>query len=51
MLVKIMFDYGLRDMFKNEFETLHMRFYQLERMLEVWVRISQESRSLVSVLC
>ncbi|CAB3410123.1 unnamed protein product [Caenorhabditis bovis] len=28
-LVKIMFDYGLRDLFKLGFDNLHLRFYQL----------------------
>ena len=30
-----MFDYGLRDLFKKGFEALHLRFYQLERLIEV----------------
>ena len=37
VLVKVMSDYGLRDMFKNDFEMLHTRFFQLERLLEVRV--------------
>lgn len=35
MLVKIMNDYGLRDIFKHDFEQLHLKFFQLERMIEV----------------
>ena len=35
VLVKIMFDYGLRDFFRNDFEMLHLHFYQLERLLQV----------------
>ena len=35
VLVKIMFDYNLRDFFKNDFEMLHLHFYQLERLLQV----------------
>lgn len=35
MLVKIMNDYRLRDIFKHDFEQLHLKFFQLERMIEV----------------
>ena len=35
VLVKIMFDYGLRDLFKDNFEVLHLRLYQLDRLMEV----------------
>ena len=35
LLVKIMNDYGLRDIFKHDFEQLHLKFFQLERMIEV----------------
>ena len=35
VLVKIMFDNGLRELFKLGFEALHLRFYQLERLIEV----------------
>lgn len=34
ILVKIMFEYGLRDFFRNGFEELHLRLYQLEKLLE-----------------
>lgn len=34
VLVKIMFDYGLRDFFRNDFTVLHLHFYQLERLLQ-----------------
>ncbi|TKR72061.1 hypothetical protein L596_019577 [Steinernema carpocapsae] len=34
VLIKIMFDYGLRDLFKLGFDTLHLRFYQLHRLIE-----------------
>jgi len=34
LLVKIMKDYGLRDIFKCDFEQLHVKFFQLERMIE-----------------
>uniref|UniRef100_A0A7E4ZY60 PID domain-containing protein n=1 Tax=Panagrellus redivivus TaxID=6233 RepID=A0A7E4ZY60_PANRE len=34
VLVKIMFDYGLRDLFKLGFDALHLRFYQLERLMQ-----------------
>jgi len=34
VLVRVMFRYGLRDLFKDGFETLHLRLYQLDRLLE-----------------
>lgn len=37
MLVKIMSDYGLREIFKQDFEQLHLKFFQLDRMIEVTV--------------
>uniref|UniRef100_A0A1I7XJB0 Rab-GAP TBC domain-containing protein n=1 Tax=Heterorhabditis bacteriophora TaxID=37862 RepID=A0A1I7XJB0_HETBA len=33
-LVKIMYDYRLRDLFKLGFDSLHLRFYQLTRLLK-----------------
>ncbi|KAK6111866.1 Rab-GTPase-TBC domain family protein [Brugia pahangi] len=36
-LVKIMFDYGLRDLFKLGLNVLHLRFYQLQRLTEDYV--------------
>lgn len=41
VLVKIMFDYGLRELFKQNFEDLHCKFYQLERLMQVrnWIII------------
>lgn len=41
VLVKIMFDYGLRELFKQNFEDLHCKFYQLERLMQVGVQIGQ----------
>lgn len=35
VLVKIMFNYKMRDMFKNGFEELHLNFYILDRLIEV----------------
>lgn len=35
VLVKIMFDYGLRDLFKQGFEELHLKFYQIQRFMHV----------------
>jgi hypothetical protein len=35
VLVSIMFEYGLRDLFKNNFEVLHLYFYQLDKLIEV----------------
>ncbi|XP_028977396.1 rab GTPase-activating protein 1-like isoform X2 [Esox lucius] len=34
VLVKIMYEYGLRELYKNNFEDLHCKFYQLERLLQ-----------------
>uniref|UniRef100_A0AC35UIN7 Rab-GAP TBC domain-containing protein n=1 Tax=Rhabditophanes sp. KR3021 TaxID=114890 RepID=A0AC35UIN7_9BILA len=34
VLVKIMFDYGLRDLYKLGFNNLQLRFYQLNRLLQ-----------------
>uniref|UniRef100_A0ABM0MLF5 Rab GTPase-activating protein 1-like n=1 Tax=Saccoglossus kowalevskii TaxID=10224 RepID=A0ABM0MLF5_SACKO len=34
VLVKIMYEYGLRDLFRNDFDMLHTKFYILERLLE-----------------
>ncbi|XP_076880719.1 LOW QUALITY PROTEIN: rab GTPase-activating protein 1-like [Brachyhypopomus gauderio] len=34
VLVKIMYDYGLRELYKNNFEDLHCKFYQLERLIQ-----------------
>lgn len=30
-----MSDYGLREIFKQDFEQLHLKFFQLDRMIEV----------------
>lgn len=37
VLVKIMFEYGLRELFKQNFEDLHCKFFQLERLMQVSV--------------
>ncbi|XP_033643488.1 rab GTPase-activating protein 1-like isoform X1 [Asterias rubens] len=34
VLTKIMYDYHLRDLFMNSFIELHVKFYQLERLME-----------------
>lgn len=34
MLVALMYDYGLRDLYKKGFEVLYLRFYQLERLIK-----------------
>ncbi|KAM9358161.1 rab GTPase-activating protein 1-like [Symphorus nematophorus] len=34
VLVKIMYKYGLRALYKNNFEDLHCKFYQLERLMQ-----------------
>lgn len=34
VLTKICFDYKVRDLFKPGFEDLHLKFYQLERLME-----------------
>lgn len=35
MFVKIMYDYGLRDLYRNNFEDLHCKFFQLEKLMQV----------------
>ena len=35
VLVKIMYEYGLRSLYKNNFEELHCKFYQLEKLMQV----------------
>lgn len=35
VLVKLMYDYGLRHLYKDRFDNLYMRFYQLNRLIEV----------------
>ncbi|KAK7066764.1 Rab GTPase-activating protein 1 [Halocaridina rubra] len=47
VLVKIMFEYGLRDLFKDGFEILHMRFYQLAKLMEellpeIWLHFQEQ---------
>ncbi|XP_071757405.1 rab GTPase-activating protein 1 isoform X2 [Centroberyx gerrardi] len=37
VLVKIMFDYGLRDLFKQNFEDLHCKFFQLEKLMQEYI--------------
>eukprot|EP00079_Xenopus_tropicalis_P024118 XP_012816646.1 PREDICTED: rab GTPase-activating protein 1-like isoform X2 [Xenopus tropicalis] len=34
VLVKIMYDYQFRNLYQNNFEDLHCKFYQLERLLQ-----------------
>ncbi|XP_056613875.1 rab GTPase-activating protein 1-like [Triplophysa dalaica] len=34
VLVKIMYHYGLRELYRNNFEDLHCKFFQLERLLQ-----------------
>lgn len=35
VLVQVMFEYKLRDLFRQNFEELHLKFYQLERLMQV----------------
>ena len=39
VLVKIMFNYGHRNMFRCKFQNLHLMFFQLERLMEVRGRV------------
>ncbi len=34
MLNKVMYDYRFRDLFKLGFDTLHLRFHQLHKLIE-----------------
>jgi len=38
VLVSIMYQYGLRNLFRQGFEELHLKFYQLERLIQVLPR-------------
>jgi len=42
VLVNIMYQYGLRNLFRQGFEELHLRFYQLERLIQVTLLHSTE---------
>lgn len=35
VFVKIMYDYGLRELYRNNFEDLHCKFFQLEKLMQV----------------
>lgn len=35
VLVKLMYNYGLRELYKDGFEVLTLRLYQLDRLMEV----------------
>lgn len=35
VLLKLMYEYGLRDMYKDGFENLYLRLYQLNKLMEV----------------
>lgn len=45
VLVKIMYEYGLRALYKNNFEDLHCKFYQLERLMQVSDKIFNNVRN------
>lgn len=47
VLVKLMYDYGLRDLYKDGFENLYMRLYQLDKLMEeqlpqLWQHFSEK---------
>ncbi|CAG2057931.1 unnamed protein product [Timema podura] len=53
VLVKLMYDYGLRDLYKDGFENLYMRLYQLNRLMEVNLILGlvlRDTSSLVRIL-
>ena len=35
ILIKVMFDYEIRKLYENSFQNLHLRLYQLNRLIEV----------------
>lgn len=46
VLVKLMYDYGLRDLYKDGFDNLYLRLYQLNRLMEeqlnaLWLHFHQ----------
>ncbi|CAI5456391.1 unnamed protein product [Caenorhabditis angaria] len=48
-LVKIMFDYGLRDLFKLGFDNLHLRFYQLTSLLKDYLPDLHQHLELIGI--
>jgi hypothetical protein len=36
LLIKIMYNYGFRDLYRDGFENLRLKLYQLDRLMEVW---------------
>lgn len=45
VLVRLMYDYKLRDLYKDGFEILKLKLYQLDRLLEViWIFVLQCSQ-------
>ncbi|PNF22091.1 hypothetical protein B7P43_G08891 [Cryptotermes secundus] len=47
ILVKLMYDYGLRDLYKDGFESLYVRLYQLNRLMQeqlpqLWQHFSEK---------
>lgn len=39
VLVKLMYNYGLRELYKDGFEVLTLRLYQLDRLMEVRIQL------------
>lgn len=39
LLLKIMFDYEFRNLYRDGFENLHLKLYQLDRLIEVIIYI------------
>lgn len=35
VLLKLMYDYGLREFYKDGFETVYLKLYQLNKLMEV----------------
>ncbi|CAB0008986.1 unnamed protein product [Nesidiocoris tenuis] len=50
VLLKIMYDYGLRELYKDGFDCLYLRLYQLNRLMEVssWIDLDAESKGMDS---
>jgi hypothetical protein len=46
LLVKIMFDYGFRDLYRDGFDNLHLSLYQLDKLVqdqipELWTHFQE----------
>ena len=52
VLVKIIYNYGHRDVFKANFQNLHLMFYQLDKLMDVshWMHLKVTSLPTASLV-